>query len=162
MAKFKLADTGFQMLPEGVHIFKVVDVKYDEDFGKMEITLQTKAGLKHVERFGLITQSGEMNEKALKAFSFFAKTCLNNFGIDEIDEQDLIGCYIQATVNHVESDTVNEKTGKPYVNVQLADKYPADGFKGGKTKDEETDEKFDKMMDDEELDEDDDLDFLDQ
>ena len=68
----------------------------------MLVSLQTKSGAKHTERFSLLNKDGEINEGALKAFSFFAKTALNNFSLDEIDEQDLVGCYIKATVKHEE------------------------------------------------------------
>ena len=85
MAKIKLTDGGFTLIPEGVTTFKIVGATYEEDFGKLEVELQTKNGQKHVERFSLVTDDGEVNEGATKAFSYFAKTALNNYNIDEID-----------------------------------------------------------------------------
>lgn len=144
MAKLKLSDTGFSLIPEGTYIFKVTGIDYDEDFGKMKVELTLKDGRKHIERYGLLTKSGEINEGANKAFSYFAKTALNNFSVDEIDTDDLIGCYIEAEVKHVESETVSEKTGKPFVNVNLGDKSPALGFddvkKGSANEDDDTDD----------------------
>ena len=130
MAKIKLSEGGFTLIPEGVTVFKVVDVKYDEDFGKMEVFLQTKSGQKHTETFSLKKKdSGEINEGALKAFSYFAKTALNNYQIDEIDETDLIGCYIQATVKHEEFEyTRGEKKGQTGKSVRLNDYSVAVGF----------------------------------
>lgn len=121
MAKIKLVNTGWSMIPEGDYVFKVTAASYDEDFGKVELDLATKEGLTHKERFTLINKMGDLNEGALKAFSFFAKTALNNFKVEEIEVSDLVGCYVSATVEHVESETVSEKTGKPFVNVRLQD-----------------------------------------
>ena len=49
----------------------------------------TQSGQKHVERFHLINNEGEVNEGALNAFSYFAKTALNTFNLDEIDHTDI-------------------------------------------------------------------------
>lgn len=149
MAKLKLADTGFALIPEGWYTFKVTGIDYDEDFGRMKVELSTKDGSKHVERYGLLTKSGEVNEGANKAFSYFAKTALNNFSVDEIDTDDLIGCYIKAEVKHVQSETVSEKTGKPFVNVNLGDKEPAYGFNDSAAKpvDDSEDDAADDVSD---------------
>lgn len=61
---WKLSEGGFQLVPEGTHIFKITDYKWDEDFGKLEFTLETANGYKHIERFGLLDADGEVNEKA--------------------------------------------------------------------------------------------------
>ena len=82
MAKIKLSEGGFTLIPEGVTTFKIVDVEYKEDFGKMKVTLQTKSGTKHIEQFTLLDKNGEVNDGALKAFSYFAKTALNNYELD--------------------------------------------------------------------------------
>ena len=128
MAKIKLsAGGGFTLIPEGTTTFKIVGVEYKEDFGKMDVELQTKAGLKHTEKFSLLKNDGEVNEGALKAFSYFAKTALNNYSLDEIDESDLIGCYITATVKHEEFES-NKEPGKMLKSVRLNDYAVAVGF----------------------------------
>ena len=131
MAKFTLSKANtFTLIPEGYHVFKIVEVdlsKY-EDYGKIAINMETANGLKHTERFSLTDNKGEMNEKAYNAFSFFCRTAFNDYKNDDIDTDDLIGRYIRAEVKHVESTTINERTGKPYVNVNLGDKEPALGF----------------------------------
>ena len=147
MAKMKLAESNFKLIPEGTTTFKVVEVndsKY-EDFGKLEVKLQTAKGETHIERFGLTKNNGEVNEGALKAWSYFARTCLNNFNADEIDTQDIVGCYVTATVKH-ESYTY-EKDGetKKGTNVRLNDYTTAVNF--GNKVEEEIDEDLD--LDDE-------------
>ena len=150
MAKIKLSEGGFQLIPEGTTTFKIVAVEYKEDFGKMRVEMQTKTGAKHTEQFTLLTKSGEVNEGALKAFSYFAKTALNNFSLDEIDETDLIGCYITATVKHEEFES-NKEAGKMLKSARLNDYAVAVGFGTDKavendTEDENSDEDLDDFL----------------
>lgn len=148
MAKIKLAKGGFTLIPEGVTTFKVVEVEYDEDFGKMRVHLQTKSGQKHTEQFMLLKTDGEVNEGALKAFSYFAKTCLNNYELDEIDEQDIVGCYITATVTHREYES-NKEPGKMLKSAQLNDYTVAVGFANESiSNDDELDDLDDDPLDD--------------
>lgn len=78
MAKIGLSD-GFSLIPEGTHIFKITGVSYKEAFGKLEITMQTQSGAKHIERFSLLKTDGSPNEGALNAFSYFAKIRIAGF-----------------------------------------------------------------------------------
>lgn len=138
MAKMKLSESTFTLIQEGVTVFKVMEVddsKYD-DFGKLAVKLQTAKGETHTETFTLIKANGEINEGALKAWSYFARTCLNNFQADEIDTQDVVGCYIQATVKHEKyTRTKGDKAGQEGTAVRLNDYTTATGFAGGKAED---------------------------
>lgn len=131
MAKMKLSESTFTLVPEGTTIFKVMEVddsKY-EDFGKLAVTLQTAKGQKHTENFTLIKSNGDLNEGALKAWSYFARTCLNNFSADEIDTQDIVGCYITVSVKHEKyTRTKGDNVGTEGVAVRLNDYAPASGF----------------------------------
>ncbi len=127
MAKIKLSEGGFTPIPEGEHIFKITKSTYDEDFGKLEVEMITASGQKHIERFSLITNEGEVNEGALNAFSYFAKTALNNFNLDEIDHEDIVGCYMKCTVEH-EKVPSNKDPAKTVTFIRLTDKSPASGF----------------------------------
>lgn len=153
MAKIKLSEGGFTLIPEGVTTFKIVGVEYKEDFGKMKVQLQTKSGTKHTEQFTLLDNKGEVNEGALKAFSYFAKTALNNYELDEIDEQDLVGCYITATVKHEEFES-NKTPGRMLKSVRLNDYTVAAGFGSGEEKykdkaaEVDEDEDLDDFLDD--------------
>lgn len=153
MAKIKLSKTGFTLIPEGTTTFKIVGVEYKEDFGKMNVDLQTKDGRKHTERFGLLTDKGEINEGALKVFSYFAKTALNNFQLDEIDETDLIGCYITATVKHeTYTRTKGERVGEEGTSVRLNDYAVAVGFGSGEASQGEPNTSSDDLDDMDDLD----------
>lgn len=148
MAKIKLAEGGFTLIPEGVTTFKITGVEYKEDFGKMKVELQTKSGQKHFENFSLRKNNGEVNEGALKAFSYFAKTALNNYQLDEIDETDIIGCYITATVKHEEYEYEKDGETKKGKSARLNDYAVAVGFGSDKVKDEEPVEDEDDDLDD--------------
>lgn len=146
MAKIKLTEGGFTLIPEGVTTFKIVDVEYNEDFGKMKVNMQTKSGAKHTETFSLLTAKGEVNEGALKAFSYFAKTALNNYELDEIDESDLVGCYITATVKHEEFES-NKTPGRMLKSARLNDYTVAAGFGTGESKLKDKDVEEDDLDD---------------
>lgn len=135
MSKIKTPGS-FTVIPEGTHIFKVIDTNYDEEFGRLEITLQTKKGLKHVERFRFTNNAGEENEGAYKAWGFFAHTVMQDFDLDEVDPEELVGRYIQCTVEHDTQPNINDPS-KTVTFVRLGDKKPADGFEGESTKDDE-------------------------
>ena len=118
---------GFTLIPEGVHVFRIYDVTYDETFGKLEVKLVNAKGLTMTERFSLKDSKGQANEGALGAFSFLAKTALNNFSIEDVDPVELIDCYIKAEVKHNTQPNKNDPT-KTVTFANLGDKSPADGF----------------------------------
>lgn len=153
MAKMKLSEGGFTLIPEGVTIFKVMEVddsKY-EDFGKLVVKLQTAKGETHNETFSLTKNSGELNEGALKAWSYFARTCLGNYQAEEIDTQDIVGCYIQTNVKHeTYIRTKGDHAGEEGISVRLNDYAVASGFnKAAKNVEEtEVEEESDEDLDD--------------
>ncbi len=127
MARIPLSKGGYTPIPEGEHIFKVVKSTYDEDFGKLEVELITASGQRHTERFNLIGNDGEINEKAQNAFSFFAKTALNNYNLEEIDHEDIVGCYIKCRVEHDVLPSRNDPE-RTVTFCRLTYKEPASGF----------------------------------
>lgn len=128
MAKIGLTE-GFSLIPEGTHVFKITDVKYKEDFGKLEVYMQTQTGSKHIERFSLLKSDGSPNEGAYNAFSYFAKTALNDYTLTEIDHTDLIGHFIECVIEHDVLPNKN-KPGQTVTFVRLADKSPSKGWGG--------------------------------
>lgn len=154
----KLAENTFTIIPEGTTIFKIMEVdesKYD-DYGKLKVTLQTSSGEKHFENFSFTKANGDINEGALKAWSYFARVCLNNFQVEEIDTQDIVGCYIQANVTHeTYTRTSGEKAGQEATAVRLKDYTSASGFNStkGKVDPVEEDDDLDGLDDIDELDE---------
>lgn len=120
---------GFQTMPEGEQVLKITAAEYDEEFGKVIFTLQNVKGLTCIERFSLLNQDNTPNEKALNAFSFFAKTAMNDFDMEDVDPVELIGHYIKAEVIHNKVPSTKDPT-KMMTFFNLGDKSPADGFDG--------------------------------
>ena len=120
---------GFRPIPEGVHVLKITKAEYDEDFGKAIFTLENEQGLSCQERFSLLNNDGTANDKALTAFSFFAKTAMNDYDMEDIDPVELVGRYIRAEVTHNKVPSTTEP-GKMKTFVNLGSKSPADGFDG--------------------------------
>ena len=135
MAKIPMR-SGFTLIPEGTYVFRIEKVEYDERFGKLEITLKTQSGMTHTERFSLLDNNGDLNEKALNAFSYFAKVALDNFDLaegDEIDPQDLVGRFIEAQVEHQVLPKRDRATGlilegQTTTFARLGEKSPSKGW----------------------------------
>ena len=120
---------GFQIMPEGAQVLKITKAEYDEDFGKAIFTLENAKGHTCMERFSLLNQDNTPNEKALGAFSFFAKTAMNDFDLVDVDPVELVGRYIRAEVIHNKVPSTKDPT-KMMTFVNLGEKSPADGFDG--------------------------------
>lgn len=120
---------GFQIMPEGEQVLKITKAEYDEDFGKATFILENAKGQTCQERFSLLNQDGSPNEKAMGAFSFFAKTALNDFDIEDVDPVELVGHFIKAEVIHNKVPSTKDPT-KMMTFVNLGSKSPADGFEG--------------------------------
>ena len=118
---------GFQNMSEGEQVLKITAAEYDEEFGKAIFTLVNAKGQTLQERFSLLNLDNTPNEKALAAFGFFAKTALNNFDIEDVDPEELVGCYLKAEVIHNKVESKKEP-GKMITFVNLGNKSPADGF----------------------------------
>ena len=126
MANIPLTST-FTVCPEGKHIFRIYKVDYDPEFGKLVIHMVNAQGFTHLERFSLMNQNGEMNDKACGAFSFFAKTALNNFALESIDHNELVDHYIGCAIVHNVVPSTREP-GKTMTFTNTAEKWVADGF----------------------------------
>lgn len=119
--------SGFTLIPEGTYVFRIYDAKYDEEFGKIEIKLVNAAGMTHTERFSIKDKNDELNEKALNAFSYFAKTAMGDFTLEDIDPEELIDHFICAEVVHTKLPS-NKDPNKTVTFANLGDKSPAEYF----------------------------------
>ena len=119
--------SGFTLCPKGVQVFRIYKVEYNEEFGKLTIHLVNAQGITHQERYSLMSANGEMNEKACAAFSFFAKTALNDFTLEAVDPATLVNRYIKADVVHTETPNRNDPN-KMMTFANFGDKWVADGF----------------------------------
>ena len=120
---------GFTICPKGVQIFRIYKVEYDEEFGKLIVHLVNAQGITVQERFSLMNADGSSNDRACGAFSFFAKTALNNFSLEAVDPVTLVDHYIKADVTHSDVPS-NKDPNKTVTFVNLGSKSPASGFEG--------------------------------
>lgn len=156
MAKIKLLSGGSSLLPEGTITLQVVDVEYNTKKGELDIHFETAQGAKHKERFFLKTFDNEVNEGATRAFSFMAKTILQDMDLEEVDPEDLIDGFITVDVRHEESDSLKDD-GTPFVNARMGNFQPADDFDSEPAKKKSKPKKAEPV---EESDDDDYLSFL--
>ena len=119
--------SGFALCPKGVHVFRIYKVDYNEEFGKLIVRLVNAQGITVQERFSIMNADGSTNERACGAFSFFAKTALNDYTLEAVDPQMLVDHYIKADVTHSEVPS-NKDPNKTVTFVNLGDKWVADGF----------------------------------
>ena len=128
MATIQMSNNTFTVCPEGRHIFRIYKVDYNEEFGKLVIHLVNAQGITHKENFSLFRADGSMNEGACNAFSFFARTALNDFSREAIDHTELVNHYIGAEVKH----TIQPNKNDPSKNVTFAnlvgEKWVVNGF----------------------------------
>ena len=119
--------SGFALIPEGTYVFRIYDATYDEEFGKIEIKLVNAAGMTQTERFSIKDKNDELNEKALNAFSYFAKTAMNDYSLEDVDPSELIDHFICAEVVHTKLPS-NKDPNKTVAFANLGDKSPAEYF----------------------------------
>lgn len=119
--------SGFTLIPEGTYVFRVYDATYDEEFGKIEVKLVNADGMTHTERFSIKDKNDELNEKALNAFSYFAKTVMDDYTLEDIDPSELIDHFVCAEVIHTKLPS-NKDPNKTVTFANLGDKSPAEYF----------------------------------
>lgn len=119
--------SGFTLIPEGTYVFRVYGATYDEEFGKIEVKLVNAAGMTHTERFSIKDKNDEMNEKALNAFSYFAKTVMGDYTLEDIDPAELVDHFICAEVVHTKLPS-NKDPNKMVTFANFGDKSPAEYF----------------------------------
>ena len=69
-----------------------------------------------------------MNEGACNAFSFFARTALNDFSREAIDHTELVNHYIGAEVVHTVQPNKNDPAKTVTFANLVGEKWPANGF----------------------------------
>ena len=119
--------SGFTLIPEGTYVFRVYAATYDEEFGKIEVKLVNAAGMTHTERFSIKDKNDEMNEKALNAFSYFAKTVMGDYTLEDIDPAEMVDHFVCAEVVHTKLPS-NKDPNKIVTFANLGDKSPAEYF----------------------------------
>ena len=128
MATIQMTGNNFTVCPEGRHIFRIYKVDFNPDFGKVVVHMVNAQGITHRENFGLMRADGSMNEGACNAFSFFARTALNDFSREAIDHTELVNHYIGAEVVHTVQPNRNDPTKTVTFANLVGEKWVANGF----------------------------------
>lgn len=111
---------GFKLVSEGSHVFTITDVKYNEEFGKVEVHTKTENDEKHIERFMFKKKNGDDNPGGHNAFSHFVHAVTDNQELDSIEPSDLVGVRFTATVSH-EDVPSSKKPGSTITVAKLDD-----------------------------------------
>lgn len=128
MATIQLTARTFTACPEGKHIFRIYKVEFNQDFGNVKVYMVNAQGNTHREEFRLMRADGSMNDGACDAFSFFARTALNDYSREAIDPTELVNHYIGAEVIHNVQPNKNDPS-KTVTFVNLGkEKWVAEGF----------------------------------
>lgn len=93
-----LTHNEFVLPKEGVQIFRIYETSYNEDFGKIDIKMVNAQGCTFTQKYSILDNNGEVNDKAMASFSYFAKVCLDDMNADEIDTDDLVDRYIEVDI----------------------------------------------------------------
>lgn len=124
MARIPLT-SGFTVCPEGTYVFTCTSATYDEKFGKVQLSFTADNGAKHSETFSLLTDANTLNEGASNAFSFMAKTLLNDFSAEDVDIDELTGRQLRGTITHTQSES-KRTPGKMLTFAHLGNLEPVD------------------------------------
>ena len=115
--------SGYQVIPEGTHAFKITAVEYDDQFGIIKVNLTSTTGLKHQEKFYVEDKDGNPNEGACIAFSMLARAAMDNNDLEDIDPEELVGKWFECEVEH-DTRPSNRDPSKTVTFVKLTDRRP--------------------------------------
>ena len=128
MATIQMTGSPFTVCPEGRHIFRIYKVDFNPDFGKVVIHMVNAQGITHRENFSLYRADGSMNDGACNAFSYFARTALNDYSREAIDHTELVNHYIGAEIAHTVQPNRNDPTKTVTFANLTGEKWVAHGF----------------------------------
>ena len=128
MATIQMTGKSFTVCPEGRHIFRIYKVDFNQDFGKVVVYMVNAQGITHRENFSLMRADGSMNDSACNAFSYFARTALNDYSREAIDHSELVNRYIGAEVTHSVQPNRNDPTKTVTFANLNGEKWVANGF----------------------------------
>lgn len=79
-------------------LLQITKANYDQEFGKVELEFKNERGEIINENYNLMANDGSINEPALKAFSYFTRVAMGDWGIQEVEEEELIGQWLRADI----------------------------------------------------------------
>lgn len=79
-------------------LLQITKANYDQEFGKVELEFKNERGEIINENYNLMANDGSINEPALKAFSYFTRVAMGDWGVQEVEEEELIGKWLRADI----------------------------------------------------------------
>lgn len=118
------ATEGWALIPEGEQIIRIKEIDesdYDK-FQKITVVYEDASGSTGKENFNFVKDDGTPNAVADGIYTRMGRTLLDDQTLDEIDSDELVGCYALVEIQHTESSK-----GGTFANIKkwLA---PAKGF----------------------------------
>lgn len=125
MAKIKLsARKDWEPIPEGRHVFQVVDIKVNPKTNVIEMQAQIEDG-RRTKEFFRIGKGKAFNEVALDIFSSVSRAVLGD--VEEVDPEELEGGFFEAEAVHdVQPHRDDPKRKVTWVNLKYYS--PAEGW----------------------------------
>lgn len=126
MAVRKLAASEFPNIPEGEQIIRVKEVDETKlDLDKLTVVVEDQNGVTAKVNFTFVNQDETPNTIAEQIYARMCRALLNDQTADEVDNNDLVGCFARVEVEHQTGSK-----GGTFTNIK---KWlgPADGFDGG-------------------------------
>jgi hypothetical protein len=102
--KRKLAEGGFQPIPEGEQVVRIkeIDESDYEKFDKLVVTIEDAAGRTARVNFNFVNGDGMPNDTAEFVYSRMARAAMGDETLDEVDTADLIGKFVRVEIQHTE------------------------------------------------------------
>lgn len=127
MAKITLAESNgaFINQPGKNVLLRITKAKYDTEYGKVEIVLENENGEIVNNNYNLIDNDGSTNEGALKAFSYFARVAVGDWGRDDIEDEDLVGCFVRCDIE-MKTGKKEDKNGNIMEFANIVKSYMTD------------------------------------
>lgn len=93
--------TPYELISEGEHLFTIVDVNYDKVLNTETLYLVNEEGKKHQEKYKLLDENGQPNQKVISKFSYFVRNIIDGYdNATEVIDTDLVGIKFYAQVSH--------------------------------------------------------------
>lgn len=123
-------------LPKGGYIFEITKAYIDPTNGVCKIDFETDEGIKHVEKYGLINDEGEIVQGAVNAVARVIAGALQ-IDVPKVNNKNLKKCegrYIYGEIIH------QKYNGRIYDHIDTFSVESADGFNDADYVIEDTDE----------------------
>lgn len=100
----KQLQESFPLIPEGEQIIRIkkVDESEYKKFQKLTIVIEDASGASANVNYNFVKDDGSPNDVAEGIYTRMCRAALDDQTLDEIDTDDLVGCYVRVEIEHNE------------------------------------------------------------